>query len=543
MSGVPVTPIATTASLPANGAAGRHTLVALCAASLAAVFAFRETWLSLADTWTRTSTFNHGWLVLPAVGYLIARKRAELARAAPAPDLLGLLVLTVVCGAWWLGTISQVQLISQLACVAALPALAYALAGRKAISVIAFPLACLVFAVPFGEELVPSLMTYTADFAVGGLWLFGIPVYREGMLISIPAGDFEVAKACSGIRYLIASAALGSLYAYLIYRSARRRLAFLALCLVIPVVANGLRALLIILLAHWSDMRFAAGIDHLIYGWLFFGLVMAATFWLGSLWREPPAPEATEQARANLQRASRTGLTASALFAVAIPLVSNAAAKAYVARMATPARPSSAALMLPGDVPGWQGPREWNAAVWKPLFRGWQAESLAAYDRGGETIWVYIARYEQQSPGSELINSENRLYDDSEWHLVRHGVQEVNVPGAARLNRIDIRQGPRRRSILYWYVVDNVPQPSSVGAKFASSIALVSGRMLRSAVVAIAHEETAAAADSSQLVEEFAGAFLAPSLACLGETGSHACRPALPAALPIDAAGSNRDVQ
>jgi exosortase len=104
--------------------------------------------------------------------------------------------------------------------------------------------------------------------------------------MSLPTGEFEVAAACSGIRYLIASITFGCLYAYLTLRSGWRRALFVALAAVIPILANGLRAYGIVMLAHLSDMRWAVGVDHIIYGWLFFAVVISVLMLLGRLLRE-----------------------------------------------------------------------------------------------------------------------------------------------------------------------------------------------------------------------------------------------------------------
>ena len=56
---------------------------------------------------------------------------------------------------------------------------------------------------------------------------------------------------------------------------------FVALSVIVPIVANGLRAYMIVMIAHLSDMKLALGVDHLIYGWVFFGLVMLLLFWVG----------------------------------------------------------------------------------------------------------------------------------------------------------------------------------------------------------------------------------------------------------------------
>jgi exosortase len=86
-------------------------------------------------------------------------------------------------------------------------------------------------------------MEHTADFTLAALRLTGIPVYREGQFFSIPSGNWSV--VCSGLRYLIASVTVGVLYAHLTYRSALRRALFIAASIVVPIVANWLRAYMI----------------------------------------------------------------------------------------------------------------------------------------------------------------------------------------------------------------------------------------------------------------------------------------------------------
>jgi exosortase len=51
------------------------------------------------------------------------------------------------------------------------------------------------------------------------LALSGIPVHAEGLRFVIPTGSWSVVEACSGVRYLIASVTVGTLFAYLTYRS------------------------------------------------------------------------------------------------------------------------------------------------------------------------------------------------------------------------------------------------------------------------------------------------------------------------------------
>src|SRR4029079_3400241 len=94
--------------------------------------------------------------------------------------------------------------------------------GTRIARAACFPLAFLLFAVPFGEIFVPTLIEWTANFTVAALRLSGVPVYREANLFIIPSGAWSVVEACSGIRYLIASLMVGTLYAHLMYRTRLR---------------------------------------------------------------------------------------------------------------------------------------------------------------------------------------------------------------------------------------------------------------------------------------------------------------------------------
>src|SRR3546814_15934844 len=69
-------------------------------------------------------------------------------------------------------------------------------------------------------------------------------------------------------------------------RSWRRRLFFIALSVVVPIAANGIRAYGIILLAHLSDYRLAVDVDHVLYGLAFLIIVTLILLGIVVLLRE-----------------------------------------------------------------------------------------------------------------------------------------------------------------------------------------------------------------------------------------------------------------
>ena len=154
-----------------------------------------------------------------------------------------------------------------------------------------FPLAYMVFLVPFGDFLEGPLQTITVAMVMPLLHLSGVPASVDGVLITTPNGYFEIAEACSGAKFVIAMIAYGVLVANVCYVAWPRRVAFLAMALVVPVIANGLRAYGTIYVAWWTSVDRATGIDHIVYGWVFFGIVMAAVLAIGWRWfdRDPDA--------------------------------------------------------------------------------------------------------------------------------------------------------------------------------------------------------------------------------------------------------------
>ena len=251
---------------------------------------YGDTVHSMVATWQRSDTFAHGFLIAPISVWMIWQRRHAVAALDLRPDFHVLPLLALVGFGWLLGQLAGAGVAQQFGVVLMIPLVVWAILGTAVVRTLAFPLSFLLFAVPFGEFLESPMMEYTADFTVAALRLTGIPVYREGQFFMIPSGSWSVVEACSGLRYLIASLTVGVLYAYLAYRSLARRAIFVALSVIVPIVANWLRAYMIVMIGHVSEMKYAVGFDHLIYGWLFFGVVMLILLWIGSFWREDLDP-------------------------------------------------------------------------------------------------------------------------------------------------------------------------------------------------------------------------------------------------------------
>ncbi len=395
---------------------------------------YYETLSSMVSVWWRSETFAHGFFIFPISLYLIWEKRKEITKISPELDYKPVFLLPIVGFGWLIAHIVDVQVVQQLGLVAMIPLVVWATLGWPVTRLILFPLGFLFFAVPIGEFLVPPMMNFTADFTVKMIELTGIPVFREGTFFSIPSGDWSVVEGCSGLRYLIASITLGTLYAYMTYRSLTRRLAFVVLAIVFPIIANGLRAYMIVMIAHYSDMKLALGVDHYIYGWVFFGIVMFLMFWIGSLWREDVKEELEEPSvadMANVISKGKLNITAVLLFvASAIWPVS---ASLMVKDQITEVRAVS--IPTPAGQNGWRQSSE-KITDWEPAYVGQQVSSDIDYKQSGKTVGLYLRYYRNQQQGSELINSQNVLIHQKHpvWKMldqypidIKFGKQSFNI--------------------------------------------------------------------------------------------------------------------
>jgi len=246
-------------------------------------YSYRETLAAMAEIWWRSDTYAHGFLVPVISGWLAWRSRHRLVNLAPGIWLLPVVPLACMVFAWLLGDLTDVNALTQFSVVAIIVLACAALLGKSVSRQLAFPLLFLFFAVPIGDFLMPKLMEWTADFTVMMLSSSPVRTWPPIASAAIPSGNWSVVEACSGLRYLVSSVTLGCLFAYLSYRSTWRRLLFILASAIVPILANGVRAYMIVMIGHLSGMKLAVGVDHLIYGWLFSLLVTLLLFWIGGI--------------------------------------------------------------------------------------------------------------------------------------------------------------------------------------------------------------------------------------------------------------------
>lgn len=263
--------------------AWRNQLAVLALAAILLVSVAWREWGEMLHQWWYIDTYTHVLLVPIIIAWLIAQKLGELARIAPQAWWPGLLIVAAGVALWLAGRASGINLLAHAGAVGALQGAVIAVIGPRASLVIALPLAFGAFLVPFGDEIIPPLQAITADIAITLTHWSGIPAEVDGIYIDTPIGLFIVAEACSGVRFLVAMVTLAVLVAYTRFERWSRRALFFLASIIVPIIANGVRAWGTIYIAQSQGVEFAAGFDHIFYGWIFFAIVVALL--LAAAWR------------------------------------------------------------------------------------------------------------------------------------------------------------------------------------------------------------------------------------------------------------------
>lgn len=164
----------------------------------------------------------------------------------------------------------------------------YARVGMRAILRNWFPLVYLAFIIPpplwLMDSLTAPLKTFVSFVTTGGLQMVGIPVFREGVTLSVAQYQLLVEDACSGMNSLTGLVAISLFYIYLL-RGASWKYSLILVCFVIPIAvfANIIRVTVLVLLTYFFGDAVAQGFLHMAAGLLLFTSALLSIFLLDSL--------------------------------------------------------------------------------------------------------------------------------------------------------------------------------------------------------------------------------------------------------------------
>ena len=426
----------------------RRHLGALAAVSAVILLLFHRDVAELLTLWWTSTTYGHCLFIAPVVAWLVWTRREELSQLSPRAWWPGLAVVATGGFGWLLGEAAGVAFARQFGLVVMLQGAVITILGPHVARGLTFPLIFAFFMVPFGEWLEPPLQSITVAMVMPLLHLFGVPAEVDGVLIRAGRYWFEVAEACSGSKFVLSMLAFGVLVANTCFRSWRRRAAFMAVSLVVPVLANGVRAFGTIYAADLTSLEAATGFDHIVYGWIFFALVMALV--MAGAWRwfdRAPDDPAFDPAALPPPRRHTLALAPAALMVLATVAIFPSWAGAIGGR----SQPLPRQLALP-DVPGWARAPLSSDAPWQPFYPDADHRLFGRYvDGAGNAVDLGIAVFAEQHEGKEVVTyGTGVLREGDRWVRVAD-LPRIAGGAAVRITAPGTDGRPVERVVATWY--------------------------------------------------------------------------------------------
>jgi len=443
-------------------------------------YAYLPAFGALVTTWTQRDDYSFGFLI-PAISlYLVWLRREHLRQLPIRPAYLTGLVAVLAAGAMLLvGAAGNVITLQELSLVVMVAALVLFLMGKTHLRALAFPIAYLLFMIPIVDEIIDplhwSFQLLTAEMGVGILQTLGFTVLLEGHYIVLPTITLEVAKACSGINYLLSILAIGIPLAYVTQKNAWCRVVLVVSAVAIGIVANWIRVAGIGMWAYYGG-DVVHGPFHLFQA-LFVSQIGFIALFAGAwgLSKVPAAPSrgrTVDQVGVDLASPVKPYRLDDRSWLAALLIL--LALTAYLAfHTQAPVSLKAEFGRFPLSIGNWKGqesdPRN---AVFR--VQGADRELVRLYrSPSGRELQLYVAYFESQRHPKKLVN-----YVTARLH---QAAVAVDVPLAQNesitVNQTRLQQGRNEPAILFWYDTNGRVQVNRYRAILATTFdALIRGR-------------------------------------------------------------------
>jgi EpsI family protein len=258
-----------------------------------------------------------------------------------------------------------------------------------------------------------------------------------------------------------------------------------------------------IFIAHHTSIDFAVGFDHVLYGWVFFAIVIALLMAAGwPFFDRKPAdpwfdPEALRHPAGSPRRAVR--IAAAAVAIAALPPVWTAAV-ASTGSQTPPAR-----FALP-EVPGWTK-TEAKGRPWQPHFAGADLLRVERYRNArGQEVDLAVAVFSRQEEGRELVGfGQGAVAPESAWAWTA----DAPAPPSGKAERI--ASNGVEREVVSFYRVGSVLTGSPAAVKLETVKVRLLGGPQRAAAVLVSAPAPAPGVSPRPAIDAFLSSLGSPA--------------------------------
>lgn len=252
------------------------------AASVLFCIGFYPAIKSLMYKWATSDDYNHAFLTLPIIFYIIFKNRALLLDTDDVGAFFGLFILILSLPLYLVSLQLHVPTITFICMMAVFMGSLIFLGGIKVLRGMATPLLLLLLIIPVPSQIY-SMVTMPMQLKVSQTseWLIralGIPIFRQGNVLFAPEKTFMIVEACSGMRSLIAMVTFSVIMAYFTLNRNASKAALVFLSIPVTFIMNFFRVVTMIFAFHFYRIDLLEGNSHTTYGLFIFAIALSVLF-------------------------------------------------------------------------------------------------------------------------------------------------------------------------------------------------------------------------------------------------------------------------
>ena len=234
------------------------------------LFVYADNLKWLWSRWMENPNYSHGPLIPLISLFVIFQKRKALKDIETNGSNGGLFMLLGATILYVASLRAQINFAISYSMILALMGIVLLIYGKRMLLALAFPIMYLFFMVPFWGAAINKfgniLKLLSSILTSNILQFLGYPIFREGVILHLSRGSFEVADPCSGIRSLISLLALGTILAYYSNGILSKKIVLVLLAVPLALLGNTLRVVFFGLILETKEVLISEGFLHTLTG-------------------------------------------------------------------------------------------------------------------------------------------------------------------------------------------------------------------------------------------------------------------------------------
>ncbi len=343
--------------------------------------------------------------------------------------------------------------------------------GRKYL----MPILLLLSVVPVWNVAIPYLQTAATLVSAFLLDLFGITSIREGYLLIIPNGTFEVAGACSGMKFQVVGITLALIHTQLIKVPIRITLIYVLLASLLAFISNAVRIVAVVAIGYHYGMDHEYVQDHNFIGWIVFSILFFLYIYLGERWLqnhqiEQSATESEQHSSRGMMHQVAGGAMVILAFSVGPILHGYFLHRDHV--------PDHRDISVLSQLSGWRMTSD-QLTEWTPVWTAGDHSLQGRFASDDEKVDLFVTKFTRQRQGHEAVNASHRVYDIEKWSRISRSAKVVKLSETVEVTVEEtLLKSPTRRQRLVWrwYRTNDKILASNIQAKLNNLIGVIAGK-------------------------------------------------------------------